>query len=318
LTVTDSRVEAEIPGPRLSGHARTALVTGGTDGIGKAIAREFALAGVVTIIVGRDAKKGQAAEHELRRATRNADVHFVSADLGLISDIDRLVEQLAPRLPNLEFLVHCAGVVQGQYHLTAEGVESNFAVDYLGRFALTEALLPALMAGGLSDDPARILVIGGAAQNGKIYFGDVNLNGRFSIMRVVAQFCEANDVFVIELARQLAAAQPPSHVTVTTLKVGAVRTNIRRQFPLWMKLLVPVLIDPFLSTSPQQIAASALRLLLGPEHLGISGALFRHIKKFKHLTPGPQTADPAQGRALWDFSRQRIAQIRAARGGQRA
>lgn len=318
MTVTGSLAKAGIADRRVSDDARTALVTGGTDGIGKAIARELASAGVVTIIVGRDAKKGQAAERELRRATGNADVHFVSADVGLISDINRLVEQLTPRLPKLEFLVHCAGIVQGQYQLTAEGVESNFAVDYLGRFALTEALLPALAAGGHSEDPARILVIGGAARNGKIYFNDVNLKGRFNILRVVAQFCEANDLFVIELARQLAVAQPPSPVTVTTLKVGAVRTNIRRQFPFWMKLLVPLLIDPFLSASPQQIAASARRLLFGPEYVGVTGALFRHIKKFKRLAPGPNTADPAQGRVLWDFSRQRIAQIRAGPSRPRA
>ena len=211
-------------------------MTGGTDGIGKQSPAKPpwpASSPSLSAAMRKRASRG----HELRRASRNADVHFVSADLGLISDIDRLVEQLTPRLPNLEFLVHCAGVVQAQYQLTAEGVESNFAVDYLGRFALTESLLPALAAGGLGGDPARILVIGGAAQNGKIHFDDVNLEGKFNILRVVSQFCEANDVFVIELARQIAAAQPPSHVTVTTLKVGAVRT-IRRQFPL-MKLLVP-------------------------------------------------------------------------------
>ena len=308
-----ARSEGRLASEEPSGKRRTALVTGGTDGIGRAIARELALAGVSVTIVGRDAEKGRAEERALRAETKNPNIHFVGADLGLISDIDRLVGELASDLASLQFLVHCAGIVQGRYRLTAEGVESNFAVDYLGRFALTEALLPALAAGGVSNDPARILVIGGAAQNGKIYYDDVNLAGRFNILRVVSQFCEANDVFVIELGRRLAAAQPPCHVTITTLKVGAVRTNIRRQFPGWMKLLVPVLIDPFLSTSPSQIAASARRLLFGPDFAGVSGALFRHIKKFKSLTPGARTAAPAQGRTLWDFSRQRIAQIRATR-----
>lgn len=58
------------------------------------------------------------------------------------------------------------------------------------------------------------------------------------------QFCEANDEFVLEQARRIAGALPPSHVTVTTLKVAVVNTEIRRQFPLWMKLVVPLL-DPF-------------------------------------------------------------------------
>ncbi len=40
--------------------------------------------------------------------------------------------------------------------------------------------------------------------------------------------------------------------------------------------------------------------------------MFRHIKRFKELQAGPRTADPAQGRRLWNLSRQLVAQARAA------
>jgi hypothetical protein len=125
-------------------------------------------------------------------------------------------------------------------------------------------------------------------------------------------------VFVIEQARRIAAARPAPHVTVTTLKVGVVRTGIREQFPLWMKLMVSLVLDPLLSRSPQEIAASARRLLIGSEFEGGTGALFLHIKRFKSLPPGRRTGDPAQGRKLWDFSQQLVARARAAsapRGG---
>jgi hypothetical protein len=131
-------------------------------------------------------------------------------------------------------------------------------------------------------------------------------------LRVVSQFCAANDAFVLEQSRRIAATRTPAHVTVTTLKVGVVRTGIRRQFPLWMKLAVPLLFDAFLSRSPEQIAASARRLLLGPEFEGVTGALFLHIRCFKSLPPGQRAGDPAQGRQLWDFSKQLVAQARAA------
>ena len=58
-------------------------------------------------------------------------------------------------------------------------------------------------------------------------------------------------MFVLELARRLTAAEPSPFVTVTVLKV-VVRTNIRFQFPSWMKLLVPLVFDPFLSQTPQR------------------------------------------------------------------
>jgi NAD(P)-dependent dehydrogenase (short-subunit alcohol dehydrogenase family) len=298
-----------------TGQRRIALVTGGTDGIGKAIAHGLAKQGIVVVVVGSNASKGAAAAHELRDASGNDHVEFLQADLSLIRNVDALAAQVLGRWRQLHYLVLCAGIMRGRYGLTSEGIEANFAINYLSRFALTEALLPCLVAGGLADEAARIFVIGGAAQNGKIYYDDVNLTGRFNILRVVSQFCEANDEFVLEQARRVAAARPPSHVTVTTLKVGVVHTKIRRQFPLWMKLFVPLL-DPFLSSTPKEIAASAQRLLLGPEFEGVTGALFRHIKLFKALQPGPRTSDPAQGRELWDFTKQLVAQARAASAPQ--
>jgi NAD(P)-dependent dehydrogenase (short-subunit alcohol dehydrogenase family) len=299
-----------------SGQTRVALVTGGTDGIGKAIAHELASQGLHVVIVGSSADKGAAATRELREASGNDRIEFLEADLSVIRNVDALAAEVSATWPQLHYLVLCAGIMRGRYTRTTDGIETNFAINYLSRFALTEALLPCLVAGGHGGMAARILVIGGAAQNGQIHYENPSLTGKFNILRVVSQFCEANDEFVLEQARRIAADHASSNVTVTTLKVGAARTEIRRQFPLWMKLVVPVLVDPFLSSSPKQIAASARRLLLGPEFEGVTGALFRHIKSFKKLQPGSRTGDPAQGRQLWNFSEQLIAQARAGGVGE--
>jgi NAD(P)-dependent dehydrogenase (short-subunit alcohol dehydrogenase family) len=300
------------PNNEPSGQRRVALVTGGTDGIGKAIARVLAQEGIGVVLVGSNAEKGAAAVPELRQTSGNADIEFLGADLSLIRNVDVLAAEVSKRWPRLHYLVLCAGIVRGQHTLTSEGIETNFAINYLGRFALIERLLANLAVQGLADQAARILVISGAAQDGKIHYDDVNLTGRFGVLRAVSQFCEANDVFALELARRMTATAPTPLVTVTVLKVGAVRTNIRSQFPLWMKLFVPLVIDPFLSQTPQQIAASARQLLLDPKFEGASGALFRHIRQFKARKAGPRTSDPAEGRRLWALSEQLAAQARTA------
>ena len=300
-----------------SGAPPIALVTGGTDGIGKAIALGLARAGVSVLLVGSNRQKGEAAADRLRKGARNARVQFIQADLSLMRDVETLATRIAAEGPQLRYLVLCAGMVRGRYGLTSEGLEANFALNYLGRFVLTQRLLPSLEAGGEADAAARILVINGAAENGKIHYEDVNLAARFNMLRAVAQFCGANDAFVVEQARRLVEAGLGPRVTIATLKVGAVRTKIREQFPLWMKLLVPVLIDPFLAVEPEAIAASALRLLLDREFEGTTGALFLHIKRFKPASPAKRSHDAAQGARLWELSQRLAAQAQAS-GATRA
>jgi retinol dehydrogenase-12 len=287
---------------------RCALVTGGTDGIGKEIARGLAFRGARVIIVGRDPAKGLRAVAEIAESSGNSSVEFIAADLSLMCEAQRLADSVAERLrdesgsPALHYLVHCAGIVMGRHTMTTEGIESNFAVNYLSRFVLTSRLLPLLEAGGTPGCTARILIAGGAARNGKIYFDDVNLTTNFATLRAVAQFCQANDIFTVELARRLAAWSSEPRVTVSCLKIGVVKTGIRSTFPRWMKILVPLMIDPLLAQTPSEIAGAALHLLTDASLEGKTGALFLKIRKLRRIPPSRGVADAAAGERLWTLS----------------
>lgn len=289
-----------------------ALVTGGTDGIGKAIARELVVRGAEVLIVGSDPEKGARAERELRASVGHHHVRFLQADLSLMRETDRLADKIIANVPKLHRLVLCAGVVRGRRLLTDEGVESNFAINYLSRFVLTGRLLPLLQAAGAPGAAARIVVIAGASMNGTIHYEDVNLTQNFGILTMVPQDRQANDLLVIEQARRLIEGGQP-RVTITTLKLGPVRTNIRRDFPLWMKVLVRLVLEPLVGQTPEQAAESAMRLLVSPEFEGRSGLLFTQIRRFKAAEPGARTLDPHEGQRLWEFSEQLAASARASR-----
>jgi len=280
-------------------EGRTALVTGGTDGIGREVARGLARRGVKTIIVGRDLAKGRAAEKELRACSPKGEIYFVDADLSLVSEAHRLAGEVAVRCDSLNYLVHGAGIVLGRRVLTAEGIESNFAVNFLSRFVLTQRLLPLMQRTGTTHLASRIVILSGAATSGKIFFDDVNLTNNFGILNVVGQFCRANDLFTVELARNLASSRGTPRVTITCLKIGVVKTNIRRTFPLWMRVLVPLIADPFLGQKPADVAASAFRLLFEHELEGVSGVLFLQIKKFKRLELDSILEAHRVGARLW-------------------
>jgi len=184
-------------------------------------------------------------------------------------------------------------------------MEANFAINYLSRFSLSVGLLPLLEASASNRHRSRILFISGAAKNGTIHFDDVNLTTRFGTLRAILQFCQANDVLTVELADRLAKAGN-ARVTVSCLKVGVVKTNIRREFPAWMKWLVPLVMDPFLALSPQRVATEALRLLIDLEFEGLTGALFQFIRTFRAIDVPMTVRDPHLRQRLWDFSEQLV------------
>jgi NAD(P)-dependent dehydrogenase (short-subunit alcohol dehydrogenase family) len=134
---------------------RIALVTGGTDGIGEAIAHVLAGRGICVVVVGSNADKGAAAADELRRSSGNDRVEFLHADLSQMRNVDALAVQVSRRFPQLHYLVLCASIMRGEYTLTPEGIETNFAVNYLSRFALTQAALPVTLRESWRSAAAR-------------------------------------------------------------------------------------------------------------------------------------------------------------------
>lgn len=284
-------------------HAKRALVTGGTDGIGKEVALGLARAGHQVVIVGRDVMKGLAAMQEIRKTTGNPEVEFLGADLSLMGEARRVADEIFSRWPTgLHYLAHSAGGIRGHRVLTEEGVESNFALSYLSRFTLTTRLLPLLERAGKPGDAARIVIVGGAAQGGTIHFDDIHLANGFGTVRMLGQVCQANDVFTVELARRLARTDAP-RVTITCFKIGVAKTNTRHRpgFPTWMKLLAPLL-DPFLAHSAEAAGAAALKMLLDKEFEGVSGELVLMVRKFKRIPAPASVTNPETGKRLWDLS----------------
>lgn len=283
-------------------RGKTALVTGGTDGIGKEIARGLAQVTAKLIIVGRDAAKGAQAQREIRASSETCDVQFVQADLSLVREAHRLGDEVANRCPALHYLVHSAGVVRGRRVLTSEGLESNFATNYLSRFALTVRLLSALQAAGHPGESARIVLVAHPGFEGTIHYDDVNLTTNYSMIRAFRQFHYANDVFAVELTRRLLVAGERSSITISCLHPGPTKTNIDKEMPLWMKLMVRFVIHPLFSRAPDVPAKAAFKLLLANEFEGESGALFSLVGKLKRVTIPRNVHDPDEGRRLWAFS----------------
>jgi NAD(P)-dependent dehydrogenase (short-subunit alcohol dehydrogenase family) len=128
-----------------SGAHRTALVTGGTGGIGFHIAAGLARTGMHVLVTGRNSATGHKAVEQLKQQAGHTAVELLLADASLVRENVRLTEQVSRRLGHLDVLVNnVGGGASAERRETAEGLEAALALNFVGPFALTTHLLPQL------------------------------------------------------------------------------------------------------------------------------------------------------------------------------
>ncbi|MGH3364347.1 MAG: SDR family NAD(P)-dependent oxidoreductase, partial [Nocardioidaceae bacterium] len=178
---------------------RTALVTGGTGGIGKATALGLARWGVDVAITGRSPKRGADAAAEIRAVT-GARVHLFTGDLSVQADVRRLAGEALDRLPRIDILVNNVGGYWNSRHVTPDGIERTLAVNHLAPFLLTSLLLARLET---SDDARVVTVASHAHAQGRIDFDDLQGVASYSGARAYNQSKLASVMFSYELARRV-------------------------------------------------------------------------------------------------------------------
>ena len=132
--------------PAVSEDPRTALVTGATSGIGRAIAERLAAAGLTVMLVARDEARGEAARDEIADATGNDRIRVVLGDLADLASVRQAALAIGRAHPALDILVNCAGVYTPKRTVTVDGFETMFATNLLGPFLLTNLVRPQLRA----------------------------------------------------------------------------------------------------------------------------------------------------------------------------
>jgi len=122
---------------------RTVIVTGGTKGIGKGIARVFAQAGANVVVVGRDRATGEAAAAELGAT-------YVQADIAQAADCERMAAEAEQRFGDIDVLCANAGIFPDVKlaDMTERDIDEIFAINVRGTMLSVKACMPALERSG--------------------------------------------------------------------------------------------------------------------------------------------------------------------------
>jgi NAD(P)-dependent dehydrogenase (short-subunit alcohol dehydrogenase family) len=194
----------------------TVLVTGSTDGLGKAVALELARAGATVLVHGRDEARGLATLAEIHAESGNDRLGWYRADLASLDEVRDLARRISAAHDRLEVLVNNAGIGatlpgdSGRIE-SADGYELRFAVNYLAPFLLTRLLEPLLA----ESAPARIVNVSSMGQS-PIDFDDVMLERSYD---GVLAYCQSKLALVM-LTFDLADALRGRAVTANCLHPG--------------------------------------------------------------------------------------------------
>jgi retinol dehydrogenase 12 len=270
-------------------EAKTCLVTGATNGIGKATAGRLAELGATVLAVARDRARGEQVAAEIRRRAPRARVEVLTADLSRLGQIRTLAAQVQDRYDRLDVLVNNAGVAKFHRELTPDGLGVTFATNHLGPFLLTNLLLDQLK----KSAPARVVTVSSDRHKQQRSIPWDDLEHRRECSYKASKLL--NILFTYELARRLVGIG----VTANCLSPGFVRTNLGREatgaFRVFLRLARPF------QSSPEAGAQTSVYLATSPEVAKVSG------RYFEKCTPAESSAlsqDPAAAERLWQLSAQ--------------
>ena len=262
-----------------------ALITGSTDGLGRALAGRLAAMGVTVHMHGRSEEKLATARREIVEETGNERVHTHLADFARLADVRKLADGIGA-LDALHLLVNNAGIGSGfpdsrERQESADGIELRFAVNYLAGFVLTERLLPLLERSA----PARIVMVASRGQ-AALDFDDPMLERTFyEGRRAYAQSKLAQITYAVDLAGRLG---PNSGVTVNALHPST-----------YMPTKIVLEQNGESIDSLERGLEATLRLAFDPELEGVSG---RYYDREDEVRANDAAYDPLQQRHLRELS----------------
>lgn len=263
-----------------------ALVTGSTNGIGRAAAQALGRLGATVLVHGRDREAGETVVRSIEEDGCAAT--FVAADFSDPEEVRALAEDVRARTDGLDLLLNNAGGLFREGRLVGSGLERTFQVNHLAPYLLTAELLDHLREG------ARIVTTASDAHRG----AQLDLDRVHTVdsgMGAYAHSKLANVLFASELARRLDDAGRP--VVSNSVHPGFVPgSQFGRFLPGPFAGLFRMIGMVPGTSSVADGAAELLHVAIAPGTADVSG---RYFSGQSPVTPTEAARDPDAAERLW-------------------
>ncbi|KAH0527706.1 hypothetical protein TsFJ059_002661 [Trichoderma semiorbis] len=206
---------------------KTILITGvANDSIAGELAVQIsAYKPSLVILTARSESRVEPVVTKIKSKNPDVSTRFLKLDLSDLKDVCRAVKDLGD-VPKIDHFVAVAGVMVPPYAKTADGLESQFGVNYLANFLLVKELLPKIRAAG----PKSSIVIcsSSAVRRGQVHFDDINYSDgeTYNPLDAYGQSNAARTIFALFLGEKLKG----EGIRVFSVDPGAVQTGLQRHF----------------------------------------------------------------------------------------
>jgi len=277
---------------------KTILITGATNGIGKAAAVKFAESAKSIAFTYRNEELAEDLKNEMQKINPNLSINSFFCDFSVQDSIRECADKIKNDLKAIDLLINNAGVVNTEYSETIDGIENTFAVNHLGYFLFTNLLLDLVK----KESESRIINVSSAAHHfvKGMQWDDINYKDDFKMgLKAYGQSKLGN----ILITKQLAKKLQKDGVTVNAIHPGGVNTSLGNQNNSLLGRVLKIILKPFFR-SPLK-GANTIIYLAEIDGLSITGAYWvdGRVAKTSHYSK-----NEAEAEKLWRLSEKLVNQ----------
>ncbi|KAF6157428.1 hypothetical protein GIB67_004366 [Kingdonia uniflora] len=254
----------------------TAIITGGTSGIGAETARVLAKRGLRVVIPARDLKKAGEVKERIQKESPEAEIILLKMDLSSFASIKIFCSEFISLGLPLNILINNAGKFCTKLEFSEDKIELSFATNYLGHYLLTDMLIEKMVeTAEQTGIQGRIINVSSVlhtwVKRDRFNFNSMLHPNNYHGTRAYAQSKMASLLHAKEMARQLKARN--ARVTINAVHPGIVKTGIIGDHKGLISDSIFFLARKFLKSASQG-AATACYAALSSRAGGVSGKYF--------------------------------------------